>query len=105
MVPMSARTWADDNVLALQAKYHLRLPAYPGTSQCVRLGCPASGEEQPSDAATSGNGVGTSAVDPAGIRLNYNLAENSGGLMESDVDADPFKQFDRWFKVGAGCHP
>ena len=91
---------------ALQDKYHLRLPAYPGASQCVRLGGPAGSEERPSDAATSGNGAGGSGADPASIRLNYSLAESSGGLMEADVDPDPFKQFDRWFKVGSaslGC--
>lgn len=90
-----------ESEFALQDKYHLRLPPYPGTSQCVRVGAPASGEKQPVGAARSGNGAGGSGVDPASIRLNYSLAESSGGLMESDVDPDPFKQFDQWFKVGA----
>lgn len=70
----------------MQEKYKLKLPPYPGTSQCVKL----SGSQ---DGGTNGK------VDPASIRLNYSLADVSGGLLESDVDADPIKQFDRWFKV------
>lgn len=73
-------------VIYLQEKYKLKLPPYPGTSQCVKL---------------SGHScsMGTASVDPASIRLNYSLAEQSGGLVESDVNPDPIKQFDAWFKV------
>ncbi len=70
----------------MQEKYKLNLPPYPGTSQCVKL----SGSQ-----AAGNNGK----VDPASIRLNYSLADVSGGLLESDVDPDPLKQFDSWFKV------
>ena len=81
----------------LQEKYHLQLPPYPGASQCVRLS--GGGKEPHSEAqpASAGNGA---SVDPSSIRLNYNLAESSGGLMEADADPDPFKQFDKWFKAG-----
>ena len=34
-------------------------------------------------------------VDPASMRLNYDLAEASGGLLEKDVASDPLAQFDR----------
>ncbi|EIE21990.1 pyridoxamine 5'-phosphate oxidase [Coccomyxa subellipsoidea C-169] len=69
----------------IKEKYKLNLPPYPGTSQCVKL----SGSQ-----AAGNNGE----VDPASIRLNYSLADVSGGLLESDVDPDPLKQFDSWFK-------
>ena len=58
----------------------MKLPEYPGISQCVRLGS---------------NGVGSS-VDPSAMRMNYGLAERTGGLLEQDVDSDPLKQFDKW---------
>ena len=58
----------------------MRLPEYPGSSQCVRLGS---------------NGVGSSA-DPSAMRMNYGLAERTGGLLEQDIDSDPLKQFDKW---------
>lgn len=74
--------------MSTQEKYKLKLPPYPGTSQCIRL---SGGKAESSE----------TKVDPAAIRLNYSLAETSGGLLESDVDADPMKQFDRWFKVTA----
>lgn len=70
----------------MQEKYKLNLPPYPGTSQCVKL----------SGSQAAGN---NDEVDPASIRLNYSLADVSGGLLESDVDPDPLKQFDSWFKV------
>ena len=77
--------------VATQEKYKLKLPPYPGTSQCVRL----------SEGKADYGKTGDTKVDPAAIRLNYSLAETSGGLLEADVDADPIKQFDRWFKVTA----
>ena len=92
-----------------QEKYHLRLPPYPGTSQCVKIsgsGSSGSGQQQ-RHAGTNGSGSG---VDPSAIRLNYDLAEHSGGLREEDADADPFAQFKRWFEVrdalfgAAHCH-
>lgn len=70
----------------LQDKYHLQLPPYPGTSQCVKI--------------VSGSGSGSGGKsDPSQIRLNYDLAEKGGGLLEEHVDADPMKQFDKWFQV------
>ena len=66
----------------LQEKYHLKLPPYPGTSQCVKLGRGSGGKS-----------------DPSQIRLNYDLADKGGGLLEEHVDADPMKQFDKWFQV------
>ncbi len=67
----------------VQDKYHLKLPQYPGTSQCLKIGS-----------------NGSARADPAQIRLNYNLADKDGGLLEEHVDPDPMKQFGRWFQVG-----
>lgn len=36
-----------------------------------------------------------SKKDPSGMRMNYDLAERGGGLLEEDIDKDPLKQFDR----------
>ena len=66
----------------LQENFHLKLPPYPGTSQCVKIGSSSGGKS-----------------DPSQIRLNYDLAEKGGGLLEEHVDADPMKQFDKWFQV------
>ncbi len=73
---------------SIQEKYKLKLPPYRGTSQCVKL---SGGKADCSE----------TKVDPAAIRLNYSLADATGGLLESDVNTDPIKQFDRWFKVTA----
>lgn len=75
---------------SLQDKYHLKLPPYPDTSQCVKIGSSSAG-------SSAGNSAGKS--DPSQIRLNYDLAEKGGGLMEDSVDPDPMKQFDKWFQV------
>ena len=61
----------------------MKLPPYPGTSQCVKIG-----------------NAGSARSDPSQIRLNYNLAEKDGGLLEEHVDPDPMKQFGKWFQVG-----
>lgn len=63
-----------------QEKYKLKLPAYPGASQCVKI---ASAGAQP-------------GADPAGIRLSYTLSEESGGLREQDVLSDPIAQVWSW---------
>ncbi|OEL13033.1 Pyridoxine/pyridoxamine 5'-phosphate oxidase 1, chloroplastic [Dichanthelium oligosanthes] len=55
-------------------KYGLKLPPYPGTSMCVRIG------KAPS-------------VDISSLRENYISPE----LLESQVMPDPFDQFLRWF--------
>lgn len=64
-----------------QEKYGLRLPEYPGASQCVKI--PRAGA-----AAAQG-------ADPAGIRASYTLAEDTGGLSEQDVLPDPIAQVRR----------
>ncbi|BBG95821.1 pyridoxin/pyrodoxamine 5'-phosphate oxidase [Prunus dulcis] len=62
-------------------KYKLRLPPYPGTSMCVRIGRPAQ-------------------VDISALRENYVSPE----FLEEQVEADPFDQFRKWFDdvVAAG---
>ncbi|XP_020100651.1 pyridoxine/pyridoxamine 5'-phosphate oxidase 1, chloroplastic [Ananas comosus] len=59
---------------AIIDKYGLRLPPYPGTSMCVRIGKPPS-------------------VDIASLRENYTSPE----LLEDQVMADPVDQFQIWF--------
>ena len=54
---------------AIRDKYRLRLPPYPGTSQCVRIGGAAGGRQQ-----QGGGGL-------AGMRRNY----TSAGLLEAEV--------------------
>lgn len=61
----------------VQEKYKLELPEYPGGAQCVALM------------------KSESKKDPSAMRLNYDVAERQGGLLEEHVDKDPLKQFDR----------
>lgn len=61
----------------MQEKFSLQLPEYPGGAQCVSLG------------------KNNSKKDPSGMRMNYDIAERQGGLLEEHVDKDPLKQFDR----------
>lgn len=62
-------------------KYNLRLPPYPGASMCVHIG------KAPQ-------------VDISAMRENYISPE----FHEEEVDADPIKQFCKWFEeaVAAG---
>ncbi|GAB4844933.1 Pyridoxine/pyridoxamine 5'-phosphate oxidase 1, chloroplastic [Ancistrocladus abbreviatus] len=62
-------------------KYKLCLPPYPGTSMCVRIGKPPQ-------------------VDISALRENY----ISPALLEEQLEADPFDQFQKWFDdaVAAG---
>ncbi|KAM5575486.1 pyridoxine/pyridoxamine 5'-phosphate oxidase 1, chloroplastic [Rosa sericea] len=62
-------------------KYKLRLPPYPGTSMCVRIGKPPQ-------------------VEISALRENYISPE----FLEERVEADPFDQFRKWFDdvVAAG---
>ncbi|CAI9753908.1 unnamed protein product [Fraxinus pennsylvanica] len=55
-------------------KFKLNLPAYPGTSMCVRIGKPPQ-------------------VDISALRENYISPEFS----EDQAEADPFDQFQKWF--------
>ncbi|KAL9446891.1 hypothetical protein AB3S75_014544 [Citrus x aurantiifolia] len=55
-------------------KYKLRLPPYPGTSMCVRIG------KAPS-------------VDISALRENYISPE----FLEEQVESDPINQFRKWF--------
>ncbi|CAA2997793.1 pyridoxine pyridoxamine 5 -phosphate oxidase 1, chloroplastic-like [Olea europaea subsp. europaea] len=62
-------------------KFKLNLPAYPGTSMCVRIGKPPQ-------------------VDISALRENYISPEFS----EDQAQTDPFDQFQKWFDdaVAAG---
>ncbi|KAL7098614.1 hypothetical protein ACP275_09G028700 [Erythranthe tilingii] len=59
---------------SIAEKFKLELPAYPGTSMCVRIGKPPR-------------------VDISALRENYISPEFS----EDQVEADPFAQFQKWF--------
>ncbi|KAI8470310.1 MAG: pyridoxamine 5'-phosphate oxidase [Monoraphidium minutum] len=108
---------------ATREKYCLSLPAYPGTAQCVRIAPPPPAVTPPTAAATAatagggfdlwdrpgaaaaaaGGAAGGSAVasgqlpKPADMRIKY----EAGALSEGDLAADPFAQFDLWFKEAA----
>ncbi|XP_024524674.1 pyridoxine/pyridoxamine 5'-phosphate oxidase 1, chloroplastic isoform X1 [Selaginella moellendorffii] len=66
---------------AVVNKFNLKLPPYPGTSQCVRIGR-------------------TPHVDVAALRENY----VGSVLLENQVNSDPIQQFKEWFEdaVAAG---
>ncbi|XP_051136685.1 pyridoxine/pyridoxamine 5'-phosphate oxidase 1, chloroplastic [Andrographis paniculata] len=59
---------------AIAEKFKLELPAYPGTSMCVRIGKPPR-------------------VDISALRENY----ISPVFTEDQAEADPFTQFQKWF--------
>ncbi|KAL3374686.1 hypothetical protein AABB24_006265 [Solanum stoloniferum] len=59
---------------SIRNKFNLQLPAYPGTSMCVRIGKPPK-------------------IDISSLRENY----ISPALLEEEVVADPFDQFQKWF--------
>ncbi|XP_061372066.1 pyridoxine/pyridoxamine 5'-phosphate oxidase 1, chloroplastic [Gastrolobium bilobum] len=59
---------------AIAEKYKLILPPYPGTSMCVRIGKPPQ-------------------IDISALRENYISPE----FLEEQVEADPIKQFRKWF--------
>ncbi|KAI5683560.1 hypothetical protein M9H77_04788 [Catharanthus roseus] len=59
---------------AITEKFNLQLPAYPGTSMCVRIGKPPK-------------------IDISALRENYISPE----LLEEQVEADPLDQFQKWF--------
>lgn len=66
---------------SIKEKYGLKLPPYPGTSMCVRIGKPMS-------------------IDISSLRVNYISPE----LHEDQVKTDPMDQFQKWFDeaVAAG---
>ena len=72
---------------ALQEKFKLELPEYPGTACCVRIGGSAD-----TAAGTSNRGSGQNgSSDVAAMRQNY----DRGGLADKDALPDPMQMFDR----------
>ncbi|XP_078164534.1 pyridoxin (pyrodoxamine) 5'-phosphate oxidase [Carex rostrata] len=65
---------------AIVKQFNLKIPPYPGSSVCVRIGKPPS-------------------VDISALRENYVSPE----LLESKVSADPFDQFKIWFDEALGA--
>ncbi|GMN27315.1 hypothetical protein TIFTF001_041013 [Ficus carica] len=59
---------------SIAEKYKLRLPSYPGTSMCVRIGKPQK-------------------IDVSALRENYISPE----FLEEQVDSNPIDQFRKWF--------
>jgi NAD(P)H-hydrate epimerase len=78
---------------AIRDKYQLVLPAYPGTSQCVRL--PSNGQQQQQQQHVQEQAEHLAAV--ADMRVSY----EKHGLLETDLLPDPIKQFAEWFKAAA----
>lgn len=78
--------------LEIKEKYNLKLPAYPGTAQCIRIGGTATG-------ADINN---TKAV--ADMRISYDPHKaQCTPLDEASVPKEPLQLFDTWFKNAAGC--
>ena len=77
----------------LQEKYQLKLPQYPGTACCVRLGGsePSTASTSTRQPAANGHSNGTGGGSVADMRQNY----DRGGLTEADALPDPLKMFDR----------
>lgn len=65
-------------------KYELRLPPYPGSAQCVRIG-PEGGEKETK---------AQKSPSVADMRLSY----TAGLLLESTAAEDPWSQFSEWFE-------
>ncbi|KAL4858803.1 Pyridoxine/pyridoxamine 5'-phosphate oxidase 1 [Chlorella vulgaris] len=73
----------------IREQFQLQLPAYPGVSQCVRIGgsarCTAAGPANVADMRMSYGGEGQA-------------------LEEADMaTAGPFEQFDAWLKLASSC--
>jgi hypothetical protein len=83
---------------AIRDKYHLQLPPYPGTSQCVKLG-PHTADSARAAAVAGGSSKAAAAAVPADMRISYDV----GGLLEQHVARDPLQQFDAWFKDASAC--
>ena len=91
------------------AKYHLRLPPYPGAAQCVRVGgsAPPPGADtggaasasRLAAAAAAGAVAGAAAASPADMRVSYGAAGQS--LDEGDMAPGPMEQFRAWFEEAA----
>ena len=79
---------------AVQEKFSLRLPEYPGTACCVRIGGSAD-----TAAGASNRGESQGGSDVAAMRQNY----DKGGLAEEDAPADPMQMFDRWAQNVRTC--
>lgn len=77
---------------AIRHRFRLQLPAYPGTSQCVRIG--GSGEGAAGRVPPEGGDVRV-----ADMRISY----EHGGLLEDQVVPDPLDQFDSWFREATAC--
>lgn len=89
---------------AIRDKYRLSLPPYPGTAQCVRLGpgpdpsAPARFDLWEAPAPEAARAASEAAArTPADMRIKY----EAGTLTEEDLDPDPIRQFDQWFKQAA----
>lgn len=73
----------------IREKYALRLPPYPGVSQCVRI-------------AGAARSPAAGPANVADMRLSYGAAGQS--LEEADMaEAGPLSEFDAWFKLAASC--
>lgn len=80
----------------IKEKYNLKLPAYPGTAQCIRIGGTAT------SADIDSNNINTKAVADMRISYDHHKAQSTP-LDESSIPKEPFQLFDTWFKNAAGC--
>jgi NAD(P)H-hydrate epimerase len=114
---------------AIRDKYQLKLPPYPGTSQCVRI---PSGEAEAttSAAATAGAATAATAAAAAAVQAakaaelaaeaaakaaaasagvagaaaaDMRISYEAGGLLEENLLRDPMAQFGAWFSEATAC--
>ncbi|GIL52229.1 hypothetical protein Vafri_8155 [Volvox africanus] len=88
---------------AVSDRFQLRLPPYPGTSMCVRIG--GAGESGPATAATVAKAVVVAAATTIAVQAkvaDMRISYERGGLQEVDFEGrDPLQVFDEWFKAAA----
>lgn len=91
--------------LRTQDKYNLKLPPFPGTSQCIKISGAAVDPSQvmlvnANDQQDKQRNLlhARQLLGPQ-IRENY---EKNPPLMEADVGSDPLQLFDTWFKDAVG---
>ncbi|GIL79486.1 hypothetical protein Vretimale_18369 [Volvox reticuliferus] len=86
---------------AVSNRFHLRLPAYPGTSMCVRIG--GAGKSAPTVAAITAKAVVAAAATTMAVQAkvaDMRISYERGGLQEADFEGrDPLQVFDEWFKA------
>ncbi|EFJ45948.1 hypothetical protein VOLCADRAFT_105746 [Volvox carteri f. nagariensis] len=88
---------------AIRDRFQLRLPPYPGTAACVRIGGGAAESAAAATAATAAKAVVAAAAATVAVQAkvaDMRISYERGGLQEADfAGRDPLGVFDEWFKA------